>query len=203
MAPRSYQLVQQAGPSPGKAFSLNKSEIYLGRDINNDIIISDAEVSRKHARLVLLQSGEYQLEDLGSTNGTYIDGQRITGPHLLYPGETIMLGDNVRFHFDTVARDPEATAAGGAVAMQPPASEPAPQQVYQRAETFSSPEPIPPQTAEPPLEQPAGRGGNGMVWIVAGLGCIVVLLCVLIMGALAFDYFQLYCTPPFNILFPC
>jgi hypothetical protein len=42
-----------------------------------------------------------------------------------------------------------------------------------------------------------------MVWVVAGLGCVVILLCVLILGVLAFDYFQLYCIPPFNILFPC
>jgi FHA domain len=200
MASRSYQLVQHAGPDPGNLYSLANSEIFLGRDINNDIVINDAEVSRKHARLLLQPSGEYQLEDLGSTNGTYIDGQRITGPHLMYPGETIMLGDNVRFHFETVAQDPGATVAAAAAGIQTPSA----------AESPAVPEDTPPM--EMPLDgQPAAAGQarrgrksrDGMVWIVAGLGCLVLFLCILILGVLAFDYFNLYCTPPFNILFPC
>ncbi|HJS28388.1 MAG TPA: FHA domain-containing protein [Anaerolineales bacterium] len=203
MAPRSYQLLQQAGPSPGKVISLEKSEIFMGRDINNDIVISDSEVSRKHARLVLVSTGEYQLEDLGSTNGTYIDGQRITGPHLMYPGETIMLGDNVRLHFDTVARDPEATMAAAAAGFQPaPAAGPPPQQLL-AAPASPAAAPALPTTQETQTPEPAKKGRNGMVWVVAGLGCVVILLCVLILGVLAFDYFQLYCIPPFNILFPC
>jgi len=213
MASRSYQLVQQAGPSPGRVFTLTKSEIYLGRDINNDIPISDPEVSRKHARLVLLQTGEYQLEDLGSTNGTYIDGQRITGPHLLYPGEAIMLGDNVRFHFDVTERDPDATAAAAAVGLQvPPPAASAPPPAYPLAATppLAAPlappppaEPVPPPQAQPTPTQAEPKRNNGMLWVVAGLGCLVVFLCVVILAALAFDYLQLYCVPPFNVFFPC
>ena len=53
MAPDSFQLVQRSGPAPGKTYSLSKNEIYLGRDITNDIVINDPEISRKHARLML------------------------------------------------------------------------------------------------------------------------------------------------------
>jgi pSer/pThr/pTyr-binding forkhead associated (FHA) protein len=73
MATKS-QLVTRTGPNPGKTFSLNKPEMYIGRDISNDIVINDAEVSRKHVRLTV-QGERYVIEDLGSTNGTFINGQ--------------------------------------------------------------------------------------------------------------------------------
>ena len=78
MASQPFQLVMRAGPTPGKVFSLSKTELYLGRDISNDIVINDAEVSRKHVRL-MLQSGQFVLEDLGSTNGTFVNNQRVAG----------------------------------------------------------------------------------------------------------------------------
>ena len=76
MASQTYQLVMQKGPNPGKIFELVQEELTIGRDITNRIVINDPEVSRKHARLVL-QSGSYVIEDLGSTNGTFLDDKRI------------------------------------------------------------------------------------------------------------------------------
>jgi pSer/pThr/pTyr-binding forkhead associated (FHA) protein len=76
MASQSYQLVVNSGPNIGKVYPLTQSEIVIGRDPTNDIVINDAEVSRKHARL-MLQAGSYVLEDLGSTNGTYVGGQKL------------------------------------------------------------------------------------------------------------------------------
>ena len=78
-------LIMRTGPNPGKSFELTKNELYIGRDINNDIVINDSEISRKHARLIL-QAGGYVLEDLGSTNGSFVNGQRLMGPHVLRPG---------------------------------------------------------------------------------------------------------------------
>ena len=52
MASQSFQLVMRTGPNPGKVFELTKGEVYIGRDINNDIVVNDAEISRKHARLI-------------------------------------------------------------------------------------------------------------------------------------------------------
>ncbi len=110
MAASTYQLVMRSGPTPGKVFPLEKNEVFIGRDLNNDLVISDAEISRKHARIVM-QAGGFVIEDLGSTNGTAVEGQRLIGPYLLRPGEVITLGEHVTLAFEAAAFDPDATVA--------------------------------------------------------------------------------------------
>ena len=51
MAAPIFQLTMRSGPTPGKVFPLEKQEILLGRDLANEIAISDPEVSRRHAAL--------------------------------------------------------------------------------------------------------------------------------------------------------
>ena len=85
MTSQTFQLVMRAGPNPGKAFSLSQSEIVIGRDVSADLTINTAEISRKHARL-RLDAGVYIIEDLGSTNGTFVNGQRLTVPVALRSG---------------------------------------------------------------------------------------------------------------------
>ena len=94
-----YRLVVRQGPIPGQVFECDRNEISIGRDIANDFVINDAEVSRRHARLTL-EVDRYQIEDMNSTNGTYIDGQRLIGPHIMAIGEIIMFGDNVGVIFE-------------------------------------------------------------------------------------------------------
>jgi predicted component of type VI protein secretion system len=163
------QLVMRSGPTPGKTFALTKNEMYIGRDISNDIVINDAEVSRKHVRLIL-QAGQYVLEDLGSTNGTFINGQRISGPQVLQSEQTIQMGENVVLVFEQVSFDPDATAvmAPQDQTSQEPISmpdmgmdeleeEPAPMAPPVQAQP-QAPPPPPPQPAPapiPPAPQPA------------------------------------------------
>jgi predicted component of type VI protein secretion system len=118
MAPQSYQFVMRTGPNPGKSFPLTKDELSLGRDISNDIVINDAEVSRHHAR-IYRQAGGFVLEDTGSTNGTFVNGQRLMGPHMLRPGEMILLGENISLIFEAYQFDPDATIASGTVPDMP------------------------------------------------------------------------------------
>ena len=90
------------GPVPGKVFALVKDVMTIGRDMNNDIVINDAEVSRNHARLTS-QSGGYLIEDLASTNGTFVNGQRLIGPKLLNPGDVVGLGETIVIEYIYVA----------------------------------------------------------------------------------------------------
>ncbi|MGO9449864.1 MAG: FHA domain-containing protein [Candidatus Binataceae bacterium] len=72
-----------------------KDEVSLGRGEDNDIVIPHASVSRTHARL-LRRNGAYELTDLNSTNGSYIDDRQIRGSTVVSSGSQLRLGD-IRF----------------------------------------------------------------------------------------------------------
>ena len=103
-----FQLVMRSGSASGTVFPLTEQEITFGRDAENTIPLPDAGVSRRHARLTL-QGNAYALEDLGSTNGTLVEGQPITSPRRLRSGEVFFLGDLVSFAFEVTASEPGST----------------------------------------------------------------------------------------------
>lgn len=140
----SYRLVVKAGPNVGKSFPLEKPEIFIGRDLNNDVVINDPEVSRRHARLVM-QGGTFVFEDLGSTNGSFIKGQRLSGPYMLTPGEMITFGERINVLFDSV------TAAAAAQTIPDAQVEP----LVQPAPVIPPAPARPPVPAEPPAYRPA------------------------------------------------
>jgi adenylate cyclase len=71
----------------------------LGRSATNDIIIDDGKVSRRHALVHKQDDAEYWLIDLGSGNGTYLNGRRVIQPTRLSNGDTLQLGDHsLSFH---------------------------------------------------------------------------------------------------------
>jgi predicted component of type VI protein secretion system len=104
----TYQLVIRSGAGAGKVFPLEKSEMHVGRDVTNELVISDEKVSRRHARLYT-EGDQYVVEDLGSTNGTFINGARLSGPHLLRVGEQITFGETSIVSYERVDSDPNAT----------------------------------------------------------------------------------------------
>jgi hypothetical protein len=119
--PSSYQLVMRSGPSVGKVFPLEKGEIVIGRDLNNDVVINDPEISRRHARLYA-QGSTYVLEDLGSTNGTFVGGQRLTGAYPLRVGEVITFGERLTVVFELTQPAEDATVVS--YGQQPPVYQP-------------------------------------------------------------------------------
>jgi len=212
MAKGQYRLVVRQGPVPGQVFELNKDVISIGRDIANDFVINDAEVSRRHAKLTL-EGDRYKIEDLNSTNGTYIDGQRLIGPHLMAIGEIIMFGDNVGVIFDGEPAVPDVTVqspvdlgatpvsaiptpvesyAESAFPAQPPLSNiPAPLEVPPQAESET-----PPEKVKKPVN----------TWLLAGCGCLVVIVLLIIALLVFIDQpwntgGGLYCRTPFDIVF--
>lgn len=90
-------LVAQTGPLNGQRFTLRKTTL-LGRDPACDIVIPDRQVSRQHVRLSLIQT-RIQLEDLGSKNGTYVNGNPVDEPMLLEDGDVIQIAVAQKFVF--------------------------------------------------------------------------------------------------------
>jgi hypothetical protein len=133
-------------------------EVILGREEGLDVTIRDPEVSRRHTRITW-QSGNYHIEDLGSTNGTFLNGAMVTGPQALQSGDTIGVGQTLLVFQSQIA----ATQA-----------QPAPSPAQQ-------PAPPPPAPAAPPQRQQRRRG-RCLLW---GCGCLILLglLLVVLSGA--------------------
>lgn len=98
----SAYLVIERGPAPDKRYDITAVTNTLGRSPNNEIVIHDPEISRRHAQIVQQQHG-FAIEDMGSTNGTFVNGQRCTGLTPLRGGERIELGDTVSLIFHMAA----------------------------------------------------------------------------------------------------
>src|SRR5512139_2684423 len=120
-----FQLIMRSGPTPGAAFTLEGDQLTIGRDSTNEIVINDAEVSRKHARLTF-QGGKYVLEDLGSTNGTFVNGQRLTSAAVLKAGDVVSLGEQIVLMYEGLSSDAGATMIGRKAARPAPVPTPAP-----------------------------------------------------------------------------
>ncbi len=80
------------------AFPLELDLMTVGRGLNNDLIVEDPRVSRQHAQL-RYRSRRYFIGDLGSTNGTYVNGTQVTTDQVLRDGDTVSFGGlEMRFH---------------------------------------------------------------------------------------------------------
>ena len=82
------------GPDQGKRFFLTRTSARIGREKSNLVNLSDQEVSRCHAELILAESGAYKILDLGSANGTFLNGQPVTNASLK-PGDVIQVGSSI------------------------------------------------------------------------------------------------------------
>jgi 6-phosphogluconolactonase (cycloisomerase 2 family) len=139
----------------GVDFVVGRGETGMGN------LQGDPEISRRHARFRRVDGGQLLVEDLGSTNGTYVNGQRIAGPHVLSPGDQVQLGK-------TVLRFEGGAPAAAAV---PPVAQPA-------APVVAAP--VPAAVRGP--QRPGGYVPNAHRGRARALGALLALL--LIAGAL-------------------
>ena len=102
-------LTNDQSSSPPKEFELIKSEIIIGRDDSADVTIPASAVSRRHARL-MLEGENYMLEDLGSSNGTFLNGEKLAGRRSLKPGDKIRLGQTINLEYQAPGSTSEKTA---------------------------------------------------------------------------------------------
>lgn len=71
-----------------------KSSIKIGRDDTNDVIINEPRVSRNHAIITILDNGEYEIKDLGSSNGTFVNGKQII-KEIIHPGDKLQVASSI------------------------------------------------------------------------------------------------------------
>jgi len=175
------KLTMRQGPRPDQSFELFKDVHTIGREAGNDIIINDAQVSRHHARLTL-QGNAYILEDLGSTNGSFVNGRRVTGPVALSAGDMVGLGDNVVLAVSGAA-DIAATQVGRAMPATAPtmqAATPPP-----RAQAAAAPKSVAPAPPSPP---PAAGSANTQRMLVIGCAGLALLAVICVMGLVAWSF---------------
>jgi uncharacterized protein YraI len=167
----SANLVMQRGPWPGRNFPMTTASLLIGRAPDCDVVLDDAETSRHHARFYW-RGPQLVVEDLGSTNGTLVNGTPISGPQVLNEGDSVEVGASVfgvrGLPGRAPARDYTIAAPRRTAATMPPAAPP------------------PPARAE----------GDGKFWLaLGGLGTALVAgVVVLVMVVAGIWYFSR--TPP-------
>ena len=88
------QLVVTDGGLAGTRITLGEQPIMIGRANDSTLVLTDDYASTRHARLTS-RDGDWYVEDLGSTNGTYLDRSKVSGPTLVSPGVPIRIGKTV------------------------------------------------------------------------------------------------------------
>jgi pSer/pThr/pTyr-binding forkhead associated (FHA) protein len=141
------RLVLGSGPGAGQVFALNKAILTIGRDKACDVVIPDASISRQHAQIIRQEMGWY-VQDLGSRNGTTINGQHLSAPQRLEDGDTLTVGNiPLRYFASSPAEEPA------------PEARPASSEAAAEAPTTATPtQALPPKTPTVPLR---GRENPG------------------------------------------
>ena len=141
-------IIQEKGGEQ-RRMVFNKPEVTIGRVQGNDIVLPKGNVSKRHARIVL-KDGKFIIVDLKSTNGTYVNGRKITSPLVVKDSDKIYIGDFI------VGVDEAADGAGDGpseTTTSPPGMQ-ASQPVENR--------PPRPTEAQPMPQMPSGMMGNPM-----------------------------------------
>lgn len=104
--PSPLLVIRRQNSSPDQ-IEWSKLSLAIGRDPANDIIIDHPLASRRHARLDYDGDAGYSVRDLESTNGTFVNGDRVEGQRVLHNQDRIWVGDT-----EIIFNDPEATQRG-------------------------------------------------------------------------------------------
>jgi len=187
-SPRSITLTMRQGPNPGHRFTVTKNNITIGRLPTNDVSIPDQQVSRHHANITW-ENDRFVIRDLGSANGTAVNGTHLTGPCPLRDGDVIGLGEIVVTF--------QGFASSSGIGMDSLARSNAPSH---------GPLPTPTGTMEidssPTMIASLG-GGWGTIWpILVGIGLAIFLALAFVAVILVFVFSQTKPSPKITIQQP-
>lgn len=143
----SWYLRIVQGPMTGRVFPLERNPAIIGRDESCDVVITVPGVSRRHAQLSF-QEQWFSIQDLGSTNGTFVNSVRITSAQILQPGDMVSLGTEVTFVLEWGG----ATPGVGQL-------------------TLPMYTPVTPATA---AAAPQPKSGSGWLWPLIGCGVLAI-----------------------------
>jgi len=144
-------LLFRSGDFKGKRLPIKVPVANIGRGDYNDVVISDASVSTMHAKLQRREA-IWILTDLGSTNGTFVEGERISGEAALTPGTTLKFGDIIAL-FEPLDDHVPATRTNKTRMMQQLDSAVAPAPAREEPKPVRSPRPI--RVVPPPPKGPS------------------------------------------------
>lgn len=189
----SARLVISGVIAAQKEYELSTQPVVIGRENVNDLVLKDPEVSRRHARITY-QAGRYYVEDLNSTNGTFLNDQPVKAQTPLSHGDVIRLGESIRLTYYGLAAE---TTSATFILEDPQDRLPTPPLprpgTYQQPQYGPPPQPQPPAYGGPPGSLPHSRPepyqqpGQGFGpsaeprkerrtgRIVLGCGCLLVL----------------------------
>ncbi len=147
-----------------RRMEFDKNEVTIGRVQGNDIILPKGNVSKRHSRIVL-KDNRFIVVDLKSTNGTYVNGRKITSPLVVKPGDKVYIGDFIMTvegldgDVASASMAPQPMGAGGPPPMPQPSGPPMGSPPPMPAPQPSAPPPMPaPQpSGPPPMPQPMAQ----------------------------------------------
>jgi len=175
--------VVRSGALKGQRVPIRTPIVNIGRADYNDVHLPEESVSTSHAKLQR-REGIWVLVDLDSTNGTFVDGERVQGEAALAPGALVRFGDVQVLFEPTSADDALGVAKGGGTkvmeAMKPVPKAPVPVAPAAPAKRARAAKPVPKRPAGPPAApQKKGKGcGASAAVLVLGAATFVYWLLV-------------------------
>jgi hypothetical protein len=161
------RLIARRGPEQGHTFAIPPTGLLVGRAVECNLALNDPQVSRRHARFYW-HGSRLIVEDLGSANGTIVNGVPVSGPHMLHEGDTIEIGGSVFVSEGLLGQELTPTVL-----------------------KMGAPAPAAPPTrmTAPPTQAAQAPGSNRFWLLTIGLGLGLVAL-IAIGGLLALWYFN-------------
>jgi S1-C subfamily serine protease len=169
------------GADVGRTGIIRGDQFTLGREGSSNLVLRDPKASRRHASVRELPDGRAELTDLGSRNGTFVNGQQVVGSVVLRGGEELRIGDTLLRAIAEQASAPPPPPIAPLFQAPPPAQQP----VY----------PVVTQSAAPPPPGPSASTMQRLV-IQRGLrrvtiiGIAVLVLLAIVIGGLVTGVFE-------------